>query len=102
MIAAMHAYAHQHKNDAYARQHKNDAYARQHKNDAYARLHKNDACARLHKNDAYARLHKNDAQLPYARSFLFVRAEALQKLRESHERGKPTAIFSKRRKIDPL
>ena len=33
---------------------------------------------------------------------LFVRAEALQKLRESHERGKPTAIFSKRRKIDPL
>ena len=33
---------------------------------------------------------------------VIVRAEALQKLRESHERGKPTAIFSKRRKIDPL
>ena len=86
MIAAMHAYARQHKNDAYARQHKNDAYAR------------------LHKNDAYARQHQNDAQVPLRKKFfcLFVRAEALQKLRESHERGKPTAIFSKRRKINPL
>ena len=64
MIAAMHAYARQHKNDAYARQHKNDAYAR------------------LHKNDAYARQHHNDAQLPLRKKvFLFVRAEALQKLR---------------------
>ena len=44
MIAALHAYARQHKNDAYARQHKNDAYARLNKNDAQLPLRRKFFC----------------------------------------------------------